>query len=1223
VKKLYTQAWLWGVFAVMVASATLLTAPLHAQTFYGSIVGTVTDSSGAIVPAAAVTVTDVATNEKHTAQSNAAGEYSFVNLVPATYKVDVQKANFKRFLRDQVVVQVNSTIRIDAALQVGAATETVEVTEQTPLLQTDSGTLSAVVEGKTVTEMPLNGRNTMNLLALAPNVVPLGNSMGATTLNGGGHTQVGEWADYSIGGSQGGQNAMYIDGAPLNVLGGGGGSSIGYVPAQDSVQEFNVTTNSSDAEYGRFSGGVINMTTKSGTNGWHGSAYEYLRNNKLNANEFFNKQAEYSTTNPNWNQRTQWNQNQFGGVFDGPIKKDKAFFMFNYEGFISRTASLNSANVPTADMQAGWVQSTPANPNGHPPSPGTTPNLAAIKVYCPDATSGTSPDGTPNSVLIPSSCWDPTAAVVITQWPSPRNGVGANNYNLPGSTGTNDKSYTVRVDYNLSEKQRLFGRYTASNIKDLSQETMPGGTYKGKLWHIGGGFTISRTISGVLGDTYTFNPTTILDARLSYMRWAESSANPTTGMDMSIFGGAWGDLQKSITETTNIGMNLDRSVNDVNISGFRGTGDGSKAWYDNEALSVGLTKIVGKHSLKIGIEDRYMDQVSDAPPWGWIGFTFDQNHFADSTWANILLGMPENASISNFSEVGSFNWYQGYYVNDSWQATHKLTITAGLRWELPGNIKEKRDRSMVLMPNLDDTSADWKSPDGVYTGVHGIAVPVNSSVYKDRGSEPAKHDLITPHAGFAYRLTNNDVIRGGYGFNVVAPDSQTGMFPQNYSMNTVNNSWDVTHQQTPHPLSDPFPDGLSQPPGIAGFDMNLFLHAGANLSAPVPTTKFPYTQQWNLGISHQFKGDLVVEIGYAGSRGTNMSMGQNLNELESKYWADQTQVNNWQSDRPYPAWSTFQDVIGNIGTYNYNSLPVRVEKRFKTGGVVTASYTWSKSIGDVNMASGGGPGGATGGVQDWYNLADEHTLTSYDVPQRLIVSYVVDLPFGKGQKYFAGVSNGVAQKLISGWAVNGITTYQQGFPLSFGSASYTQPGQNINIPNTNGAGLRPNVVASCSKKESGSLVDHVIAGTPLLNGDCWSAPTASTDYYVESINGVPQPPVVGYCPNLPPNSPISCTNYYTSLGNQRLTDGALRAPGIANWDFSAVKKTNITEKVNLEFRMEFFNIFNHTRFGAESTSVGASSVGGGFGATPFGVINSNSQGGGQQRLGQASLRLNF
>jgi hypothetical protein len=1164
----------------------------------------VTDSTGATVPGATVTITNIATNEKRTAQSNSAGDYSFVSLVPAAYKVEVQKTSFKRFVRDQVSVQVNSAVRVDASLAVGAATETVEVTTETPLLQTDSGSVATVVEGKTVNEMPLNGRNSMNLLALAPNVVPLGNSMGATTLNGNGHTQVAEWADYSIDGGAGGQNAMYVDGAPMNVL---GGSSIGYVPAQDSVQEFNVTTNSSEADFGRFSGGVINMTTKSGTNSWHGTAYEYLRNNVLNANAFFTKQTELG--NGQSNTRGQWNQNQYGGVFSGPIKKDKAFFMFNYEAFKARTASNNGGNVPTNDMQAGWIY-------------GAASQLASIQTYCASATSGTSPDGTANSVKIPSSCWDATSAVIKTEYPAPKNGSGQNNFSTMAGTGTNDYSYNGRVDYNLSEKNRLFGRYTASNIADLSQETLPGGKKAdGSLWHIGGGFTVSRTMSGVLGDTYTINPTTILDARLSYMRWSQSSANPTTNMDMSIFGGAWGTLQKSITETTNPSINFNGS--DWTGGQFRGTGDGSKTLNDNEGLAVSLTKIAGKHSLKIGSEDRLMDQISNAPPWGWIGFDITNNYFTQNSWANFLLGLADDSTISNYREVGSFNTYQGYYVNDHWQATRKLTVTAGLRWELPGNIKEKRDRQIVLIPGLGDTSKYWTSPTGKYTGATSIAALVNSSVYSDRGTEPAKHDLLTPHVGLAYRLSNNDVIRGGYGYNILPPDSQSGMFPQNFSMNTIGNSWNVKNGPS-YRLSNPFPttvsqwaNGLQQPGGRATFDMTQYV-GNTGLSAPVPTSKVPHTQQWNLGISHQFKGDLLLEIGYSGSRGTSMPMGNNLNELQPKFWADQTMplshgsdcgsttgyaiwgssVANAQCARPYPAYGSVKDTVGNIGSYSYNSLPIKLEKRFKSGGLVGASYVWSKAIGNVNQASGGGPSGPSGGVQDWYNMAAEHAITSYDVPQRLIVSYVLNLPFGKGQKFLSDVSNGVARQLISGWAVNGITTFQKGFPLMFGSASYQGRG-NVNIPASYGAGsLRPNVVAGCNKWMSGSVRSHVLNGTPILNANCWSAPTANTDY---TLNG---------------------TNYYTTLGNQRLYEGDLRAPGMDNWDLSAVKKTNITEKINLEFRMEFFNLFNHMQFPAEATGVGSSN-GGGFGAAAFGVINSSSQNPAPPRIGQASLRLSF
>jgi hypothetical protein len=1204
---------------------------------------------GAAVPGAAVTITDIGTNEKHTAQSDSAGDYRFVSLVPAVYKVEVQKSNFKRFVRDRAPVQVSSTTRVDVALQVGEVTETVEVTTQAPLLQTDSGTLGTVVEGKTVEEMPLNGRNTMNLLALDANIVPGTGSTGATTLNTGGHTNTNDWGNFSIGGGQSNQSAMYVDGAPLNML---GGNTVGYVPTQDSVQEFNVSTNSASAEYGRYSGGVVNMTTKSGTNKWHGSAYEYLRNNVLNANEWWNKNSEYSgaakagdLTTSDWNKRAQWDQNQYGVVFDGPIKKDKIFFLFSWEAFAARTASVNNQNVPTADMQAGIIDGA------------SSTTAAYVQSVCSSATYSA------GNLTIPQGCWDPTAAVMKTEWPGEHNATANYNYNLAGSTGTNTDSYTGRVDYNLSANQRLFGRYTDNHIKDLAQEPMPGGTYNGKAWNIGGGATVDHTQSVVFGDTYTLNQSTILDLRLSYMRAYSAQTPPTAGMDMSIFGSNWGALAKTMSATNIPSLNFG---NDIQVSGFRGSNQLSYQWNDTDGFTASLTKILGNHSLKFGAEDRYSDRAilnlagqNQAGGSLSFGASNGRQFFTGNSWSDFLLGFANSGTISTVREVGSFNLYQGYYANDTWQATRKMTVTAGLRWELLGNVKEKRDRAQVLLPNATATVMSSSSlPLGASSAsVYGSAALVNSSAYTDRGTEPSRHDLFAPHVGFAYRLTSNDVVRGGYGYNLVPPDSQTGMFPDSASMNSLTTTWSKQTNNVNYLLSNPFPtsvaayaNGIPQPVGRSGsMDSNgnptsSFLSLENTLAAPVATTKFAYTEQWNLSVSHQFKGNLMLEVGYAATVATHTPMGYDYDELTPAYWTDQTlpqqsgpalpsgstltsaqltACNNvWgagtttlgQCARPYSAYTGYNDVIGPVGTSQYNSMPVRLEKRFKSGGVLTGSYTWAKTM------------STTSSPQDWYNLKANRAIDGSSVGQRFVGSYVANLPFGKGEKYFANVNSGIVRNLISGWAVNGITTLQQGQHLTITGNEATSPANNtiINIPTTYGAGtLRPNYTPGATgctgKVNSGSIHSHVLAGTAVLNSSCFTAP--GYDYSLTTTQNSPFGP------------PQTTTEYYaTTLGNESPVDSQIKADGIINFDFSAVKSTKITEKVSLEFRMEFFNIFNRTQFAAPATAINPAngSGGGGFGGpggpgggtTPFGVISSALQSA-NPRQGQASLRLSF
>ncbi len=465
------------VFAIKLLCLVMMltvSSALKAQSFYGSMVGIVTDTSGALVPDATVTVTNIGTDEKQTAQSDSGGKFSFVNLVPARYRLEVTKDGFKRFLREPLAVEVGAVLRVDSALEVGAASQTVQVTTEAPLLQTDTSTMSQVITGDQVQQMPLNGRNVMNLIALAPGVIPGGSSQGGTGLNQGTRTAGGPgWGNYQIGGAIQGQSAQYIDGVPNNVL---GGNPVALVPTQDVIQEFSVATSDAGADFGRFAGGVVNMTTKSGTNAFHGSAWEYLRNADLNANDFFSNQIGSA--------RAKWNQNQYGVLAGGPIKRDKAFFVFTWEGFAAITGQTTPTNVPTADLQNGVFTTAITDPLGncnivHDPSAGT---WTIANLY-------------------QGSCGDPLNKILKTYYPLP-NSSGSSNYFKTSPITNHQNQYNGRVDYTISPKQRFFGRYTYWTLHDTGHSEFGDVGLGGAKWPTADGHVINDTHQVVLGDTY-------------------------------------------------------------------------------------------------------------------------------------------------------------------------------------------------------------------------------------------------------------------------------------------------------------------------------------------------------------------------------------------------------------------------------------------------------------------------------------------------------------------------------------------------------------------------------------------------------------------------------------------------------------------------------------------------------------------------------------------------
>ena len=1215
--------WCLTAVAMILALLAVPAARLQAQSFYGSIVGTVTDTSGAAVPGATVTVTNTGTNEVRTMKSDATGGFNFVNLVPASYKLDIQAANFKRFVRSPIEVQVGSMPRIDAALAIGAATETVEVTTQTPLLQTESGQMGQQVEGKTVQEMPLNGRNVMNLIALTAGVVPQGASLNSTAANqNSGNTNSQGWGNYQIGGGMANQSAAYVDGVAINVL----GNTMALVPTQDAIQEFSVASNSVSADFGRFSGGVVNMTTKSGTNKFHGTAYEYNRNTDFNANDWFNKKSQKTAGTPNT--PLKFLENQFGAGASGPIWKDKAFFMGTWEQAIIRFAQYSSVNVPTTDMVAGKIPYQAAKS-------GVTTNVTdgtnqIVNVFDPLTVQyDASHNPIPNSSCIKQSAsgnyWDTStctlsaaAKQMVQYFPAVSatsygyNGAGkpygtygvTNNYNyiVNVPVGNDQKQYNARMDANLSSRQRIFGRYTYWHLGDISWMQFPTVT----KYITGNGSTINTTNQVVLGDTYTINPTTILDVRVSWTRQHYDTSRPQTTVDESAFFPGASFLTSEMAHLPpQFGLNGQRSFS---YGWFRGPFN--KTALSNYQLSANVTKILGKHSVKIGTEFRMMEADNTgnlASGSGNFSFTGNSSkaNFSGDEWADFLLGDVSNASLSTVSSVAAFNYYKAFYVQDSWTYNSKLTMNIGLRYEMPGSIGEKHDKLLELLPNVVDP----------YTGITGTLGLVNSSLYGPRTIQKPPVGLIAPRLGFAYRAMSNMVIRGGYGIAYLPPDmfAAGNAGPASSSVNSAttslaNDTLGLAPGNASYvSMANPFPTGLLLPTGRTDptfMTKRLWTQA---ITAAKSTSSYPYNQQWNLSISRQMKGDWMIDVGYAGAKGTHLpAIAGGMDQLPRQYWSQGSALtlaaNNvtkttplggysktvslGQSLRPYPFYSNFYDANPYWGGVVYHALQAKVEKRFRSGGVLMSSYTWAKMIGDTDSmntnlepkASSSSNGTGYGNIQDMDNHKAERSVLSFNVPSRLVVSYVLPLPFGKGQKYLNN-TNGIMERVVSGWAFNGITSFQSGFALSVAENTGNNLGGTTGNYGTLGAGsLRSESVAGCAKTISGTTRARI---NGWFNTACFVAPGTAAG-------------TVGW-----------------ALGNEPRVDNQIHSEGVDNWDFSLMKSTRIWETTSLEFRGEFFNVFNRTQFAPPIMTRGASN---------FGTIQSQIN---APRLVQLSLRLKF
>jgi hypothetical protein len=1139
-QKTTRAAGLPGVCCVALAVLLAAIVPAaNAQTFYGSIVGTVTDATSASVPGATVTLTNQGTSERRTTETDPRGNYQFVNLVPGVYRVDIEKTGFQRLSRPDIQVQVQAAVRIDGSLVVGEITQTVEILASTPLLQTESTSLSHVVEGRTVQEMPLNGRNVLNLVQLVPGVVPQGSSTGNPMGNQGKGTTTNPngWGNYQMGGGMANQSGTYMDGAPLNVS---YVNSTVLVPTQDAILEFRVATNNVSPEFGRFAGGIVNLTTKSGTNQIHGGAYEYLRNRALNANDFFNNRSNVP--------RPAFTQNQYGANAGGPVIRDKTFFFFSWEGFKYRQGAPTLTTVPTQAMRNGDF------------------SAAGIPlIYDPLTTTQTSPGVYVRQPFagnqVPADRIDPTAKVMRDYWGLPTLGGLTNNWAGNGKAGGDQYQLNIRGDQNLGSKQRMFARYTR-----WIGNTIPNDLFKNKTTGVAAYYS---TDQGVVGDSYSITPTMIADIRGSYLRFRFGFTPPSTGASLSMFGPAYEKLAPQMTFTHFPGPNVTGMFAYSQYVIVRNTNN-------VYALSENVTKILGGHTIKFGGEQRLIEwnygQTNNASGV----FNFDNRITAQNPlspagsgypFASFLLGYPYAGVATEIALSSSRQWYHGLYVTDTWQVSRKLTLNYGVRWDFPGAFWEKHDSALVFLP---DRTSSLASKTGL--PLKGELALTNTPEYSRRTIHPPYWNLFAPRLGFAYRFNDKTVFRGGYGISYIPSDVAFLNAPWNASVNSAatNMNASLDGGLTPFAvLSNPFPSGLIQPAGHSPTFLTGLL--GSSVSAPVADVPYPYVQQWNLTVQRELPGSMAAEVGYAGSKGTHLpiSLAAQMNQLPDQYISQGaallTTVNNpfygilpasvgtlaaakvtqGQLYRPYPHYLSVTNASAMRGGSTYHSLQTKLEKRFKSGGNLLATYTWSKLISDSDTLTSWLESSAAGGVQNWNNLRGEKSLASYDVPHRLMLSYVLDLPIGKGKTFFRDVQ-GIADKLASGWGINGVTTFQAGYPLVLTAQATT-------LSSTFGAGTpRPVVVAGCQKEISGPAQSRL---GKWFETSCFSQPGSF------------------------------------AYGTESRTDPDLRSPGINNWDLAIFKNTRLSEQVNLRFQAEVFNLANRVQFNAPGASLGTSTFG--------------------------------
>ncbi len=1195
---------------------------VRAQSTYGALTGVVVDSSGAVTPGATVALTNTATSEKQTQLTGDTGLYSFVNLIPGPYRLSVEKTGFKRVNRENITILVQQTMRVDITLNVGATSETVTVTSEVPLLQPETSSLGQVVEERNANELPLNGRNVFSLVEVAPSVVMQGQA---------GQTATGQnpfsWGNFQIGGAFANQSAEYLDGQPLNI---------GYInlpiliPTQDSVGEFKVQTSDIGPEWGKVAGGVLNLSTKSGTNDYHGEAYEYIRNKVLNANDWFSNNAGIA--------RPPFTQNQFGVNFGGKLIRDRTFFFYSYEGFRLRSGAPWTSTVPTAAVQSAVKNGSAVDLSGLAaasnvpqlvdPCGGNVQTTASAdglgKGGCAGGTAATYTPTPFTGNVIPANRINPTAAAMLNLWPAPTNGNELNNYTSSYSLGGNQNQNLVRIDQKINDAQHLFGRFSQWNNLNLPEDPLGTGLCLDRCTET----MTSKALA--IGYNYVFTPNVIGNLDVSASRFNYLRTPKNSGFDFTKIG--WPSAFNTEISTS---LRTPPTPDVLGMSDNVMATQGQSYIVDHDTqywISPTITLVHGHHTFTAGYQfeitlDDYAQSNIVSGSLGFSGSYTEDYNTANNTpvngiaagngnslaFADYLLGWAQNPSnVGNhfFGDAvipnlvaGKQNVFAGY-GNDTYHATSKLVLNLGLRYEYQTPWTERFNRQSYFNPTGIDQVAALATSGAISATGTGLTPP-NSTVLGSVGlvatpnGRTSRYNInpnrigLAPRVGFAYSLNTKTVVRGGYGLFWIPLDANWATNPLNDPVNSIETDYVGNNGNVQVPIntiSTPWINFV-QPPGrtasaYAGIPQAaLDLEGSANPTFDTPGYEYGYMQQWNLDVQRTLWGGWFADVAYAANKGTHLPQySQQVDQIGDNYLAQaaaqsaakqtvqiaQSVANPFAlSSYPGSAMSSATTTIGQLlrpfpqyngveyagqGSFasDYNSLQATLQKRFNGGGTILAAYTWSKLLSNTDTITSWLETGGTGGIQDWNNLRGEKSLSSQNVPQHLIVSYVTDLPFGRNQRFLSDVSP-FANKVVGGWGVDGVTTLQSGFPINISSSG--------NGANYYGGGLRPNVVPGCKKATSGSAAARVQNG---LNGNAgWINPACFT---------VPAP--------------------YT-FGNEPRVDPTLQADGIANWDFAAYKHTTFgpDQKLGFEFRAEIFNLFNRAQFIPPANTVGASGFG--------------------------------
>jgi outer membrane receptor protein involved in Fe transport len=1138
-----------------VALLVSLSIPASAQETRARITGTVSDGQGSVVPGVTVTALNTDTNVSTETVSNSSGAFTLQQLVPGPYKLTASLQGFKNFVREGIELHTAETVTVSIPLSVGNLEETITVSAQATAIESNESTIAQTIENKRITELPLNGRQVYMLMQLTAGTIFTQTTFGATGFSGTRAWDVN--GSLSVHGSRTGNNEFLVEGAPSAGTGGGTGNW-NYAPPVDAIEEFKIGTSSVDASYGRTSGGVINMTLRSGTNQLRGSGIVLHRGTWLDSNQIQNIRNNISNEGHKY-----YNAE---GMVSGPIKTNKTFFMGGYQGFYENIPFPVTRTVPTeAQLRGDFSQTTTAN--GTP-----------IIIYDPATTSCNANFSTCTRQpfagnIIPQNRWHPIARSLLPHIPrpnaTPSNLSGTSNFiSSPNIGRYRYNSYLTRIDHVFTQNHRLsFSNSGNWGIEYRNENALPEPAIRSDNYP-----THRNHYLVTVDDNYTINSSTLWNTRVSWDRFDEPHDKE------------YGDVDPQLPFTGPYQL-TGPPFPQINIASYEGMFPRTFRQPKNDAFSVNsnLSKSMGKHFLKVGGEARayrffrYDEVASNST------FTFNNDFTrrdpltntgaaSGSGFATFLLGLPTGGSVVTGTPRTEQYRYYAVYMQDDWKLTPRLTINAGLRWDYQPPVTVK-DNLTVSGFDFDVTNPlQSQLPQGSNTINPATGQPLILSgglLFANRGGpeSPYKADWNNwqPRIGVTYRFNDWLGVRTNYGRSYLGLSSggQVGVYTTDFQRTTPFIAEAPNGVDPGTPWASPFPDGFLQP--LAG-ELGLLTALGTGPTIPNPDYEIPYTDQWMAGVDIQLPWNIGLDVAYVGnqvsklgvSRQVNLiprsendkaipSLGGNTGYLNVTFpnpfaglvpgqGINAATINRGQLLRPYPEFTGISMNRLNRGESYYNALEAVATKRYSNGVMFAVNYTLMKLEDALNFFT------------DW-DTTPYRDLQGDQRRHRLVITTLVDLPFGPGRRY-GGNTSGLIAGLIGGWQFNTIGEIQSGRPLAYNGSAIL---------------LDPDVALPKDEQSFARWFDNssTALNNPRQDGSfAWSV-LGPNDYRV----------IKGRFPDV--NEPTE-----------------------PQWSFSFFKNTSVGAGNTLQIRIETFNVFNVRVYGGPNTNPASAN---------FGIVDTASQ----------------